>query len=79
MGNGEWASIVVSNFWHQSLNAGGQISVDGLNYYPFRFPDRSGGDPEVELDLDFTEANLPAYYDVNKPHKEMRALSLIHI
>ena len=35
MGSGDWASIVVSNFWHQSLNAGGQISVDGLNYYPF--------------------------------------------
>ena len=75
LGDGDWASIVVSNFWHQSLNAGGQISVDGLNYYPFQFPDRSGGDPEVELDLDFTEANLPAYYDVNKPHKEMRAFS----
>ena len=73
MGNGDWASIVVSNFWHQSLNAGGQISVDGLNYYPFQFPDRSGGDPEVELDLDFTESGLSAYYDVNKPHKEMRA------
>ena len=76
LGDGDWASIVVSNFWHQSLNAGGQISVDGLNYYPFQFPDRSGGDPEVELDLDFTEADLPAYYDVNKPHKEMRAFPM---
>ena len=55
------------------MNAGGQISVDGLNYYPFQFPDRGGGDPEIELDLDFTQAELPAYYDVNKPHKEMRA------
>ena len=76
LGDGDWASIVVSNFWHQSLNAGGQISVDGLNYYPFQFPDRSGGDPEVELDLDFTEADLPAYYDVNKPHIEMRAFPM---
>ena len=38
IGDGEWASIVVSNFWHQTQNAGGQISVDGLNYYPFQFP-----------------------------------------
>ncbi len=76
LGTGEWASMVISNFWHQSQNAGGQISVDGLNYYPFQFPDRSGGDPTVELDLDFTDADLPAYWDVNKPHKEMRAFSV---
>lgn len=76
IGSGEWASIVVSNFWHQTQNAGGQISVDGLNYYPFQFPDRSGGDPPVDLDLDFTDAELPAYWDVNKPHKEMRAFSV---
>ena len=31
IGSGDWASLVVSNFWHQSMNAGGQISVDGLN------------------------------------------------
>ena len=73
LGNGEWASVVVSNFWHQTQNAGGQISVDGLNYYPFQFPNRDGGDPSIELDLDFTGAELPAYWDVNKPHKEMRA------
>jgi hypothetical protein len=73
LGDGEWASIVVSNFWHQTQNAGGQISVDGLNYYPFQFPGRDGGEPTIELDLDFTEADLPAYWDVNKPHKEMRA------
>lgn len=76
LGTGEWASMVISNFWHQSQNAGGQISVDGLNYYPFQFPDRSGGDPTIELDLDFTDADLPAYWDVNKPHKEMRAFSV---
>ncbi len=76
LGSGEWASMVISNFWHQSQNAGGQISVDGLNYYPFQFPDRSGGDPTIELDLDFTDADLPAYWDVNKPHKEMRAFSV---
>ena len=73
LGNGEWASIVVSNFWHQTQDAGGQISVDGLNYYPFQFPGRDGGEPSIELDLDFTQADLPAYWDVNKPHKEMRA------
>ena len=67
IGDGEWASIVVSNFWHQTQNAGGQISVDGLNYYPFQFPSRDGGDPPIELDLNFTQADLPAY------------LSLIHI
>ncbi len=73
LGSGEWASVVVSNFWHQTQDAGGQISVDGLNYYPFQFPDRDGGDPAIDLDLDFTSADLPAYWDVNKPHKEMRA------
>ena len=73
LGSGDWASIIVSNFWHQNQNAGGQISVDGLNYYPFQFPNRGGGDPTIELDLNFTEADLPAYYDVNKPHKEMRS------
>ena len=73
LGNGEWASVVVSNFWHQTQNAGGQVSVDGLNYYPFQFPGRDGGEPSIELDLDFTDADLPAYWDVNKPHKEMRA------
>ena len=73
LGSGDWASIIVSNFWHQTQNAGGQISVDGLNYYPFQFPNRGGGEPTIELDLNFTEADLPAYYDVNKPHKEMRS------
>ena len=66
----------MSNFWHQTQNAGGQISVDGLNYYPFQFPGRDGGDPPIELDLDFTDADLPEYWDVNKPHKEMRAFPL---
>ena len=46
------------------------------NYYPFQFPGRDGGDPPIELDLDFTQADLPAYWDVNKPHKEMRAFPL---
>ena len=41
-GSGEWASLVISNFWHQSSNRGGQISVDGLNYYYFEFPDKDG-------------------------------------
>ena len=69
LGSGDWASIVVSNFWHQSLDAGGQISVDGLNYYPFQFTARDSNDPIIELDLDFTEEGLTSYYDVNKPHK----------
>ena len=25
------ASLVISNFWHQAQNVGGQISTDGLN------------------------------------------------
>lgn len=74
LGNGEWASLVVSNFWHQTQNAGGQISVDGLNYYPIQFPGRGGGEPIEELNLTFTD--LPAYWDVNKPHKEMRAFPI---
>jgi len=75
-GNGDWASLVVSNFWHQSLNAGGQISTDGLNYYPFQFPGRNSDPGSVELDLNFTGTEIPAYWDVNKPHKEMRAFPL---
>ena len=70
-GSGEWASLVVSNFWHQTQNAGGQISVDGLNYYNFQFAGRNSNPGAEEVDLNFT--NLPAYYDVNKPHKKMRA------
>ena len=76
LGSGDWASIIVSNFWHQSLDAGGQISVDGLNYYPFQFTARDSNDPIIELDLNFTEEGLTSYYDVNKPHKEMRAFPM---
>ena len=71
IGSGDWASLVVSNFWHQTQNAGGQISVDGLNYYNFQFAGRNSNQDVVELDLNFSD--LPEYYDVNKPHKEMRA------
>ncbi|GIT41577.1 MAG: hypothetical protein Ct9H300mP10_05870 [Methanobacteriota archaeon] len=39
-GSGPGASIVISNFWHQVANRGGQISTDGLNYQNFDFPDR---------------------------------------
>ncbi|MGB1659042.1 MAG: hypothetical protein ACPHHS_00950 [Candidatus Poseidoniaceae archaeon] len=76
IGNGEWASLVISNFWHQSQNAGGQISVDGLNYYPIQFPGRSSTQPDIDIDLDFTNASLDFYWDVNKPHKEMRAFAV---
>ena len=76
IGDGEWASLVISNFWHQSQNAGGQISVDGLNYYPIQFPGRSSSQPSIEVDLDFTNSSLDFYWDVNKPHKEMRAFAV---
>ncbi len=70
-GTGPWASLVISNFWHQVQNIGGQISTDGLNYDYFPFPDRDG-------DLDFVQVNLTAdnlgiEWDYTKPHKEMRA------
>ena len=70
-GSGEWASLVVSNFWHQSMNAGGQISVDGLNYYNFQFAGRNSNVPTEDINLNFS--NVGEYFDVNKPHKEMRA------
>ena len=70
-GNGDYASIVISNFWHQVQNIGGQISTDGLNYDYFSFPDRDSS-------LDIIEVDLPAEmlgeeWDFTKPHKEMRA------
>ncbi|RZD44199.1 MAG: hypothetical protein CXT69_06325 [Methanobacteriota archaeon] len=71
IGNGEWASLVISNFWHQSSNRGGQISVDGLNYYYFEFPDKNANIDEVVVDLNFDE--LGPEWDFTKPHKEMRA------
>jgi len=74
IGSGDWASLVVSNFWHQSSNAGGQISVDGLNYYNFQFAGRNSNIDLMEVDLNFS--NPGEYYDVNKPHKEMRAFPM---
>ena len=70
-GSGPWASLVISNFWHQVQNVGGQISTDGLNYDYFPFPDR-------DADLEVTQVNLNASdlgveWDYTKPHKEMRA------
>ncbi|MED5271875.1 MAG: hypothetical protein VX613_03195, partial [Candidatus Thermoplasmatota archaeon] len=70
-GSGPWASLVISNFWHQVQNVGGQISTDGLNYDYFPFPDR-------DADLDVMQVNLTATdlgmeWDYTKPHKEMRA------
>ena len=56
------------------MNAGGQISVDGLNYYNFQFAGRNSNPGLEEVDLNFT--NPGEYYDVNKPHKEMRAFPL---
>jgi len=72
IGSGPYASLVISNFWHQSSNRGGQISVDGLNYYYFEFPDRNDNSLDtMEIDLDFDE--LGVEWDHTKPHKEMRA------
>ena len=76
IGSGDWASLVVSNFWHQTQNAGGQISVDGLNYYPIQFPNRGGSEPSLEVNLSFSPEDMSLYWDVNKPHKEMRAFSV---
>ncbi|DAC47802.1 MAG TPA: hypothetical protein HA308_01095, partial [Candidatus Thalassarchaeaceae archaeon] len=50
-GNGPWASLVISNFWHQVQNVGGQISTDGLNYEYFGFPDRDSNLDIMEVDL----------------------------
>ena len=74
IGSGEWASLVVSNFWHQTQNAGGQISVDGLNYYNFQFAGRNSNPGAEDVNLNFS--NIGEYYDVNKPHKEMRSFPL---
>lgn len=70
-GNGEYASIVISNFWHQVQNIGGQISTDGLNYDYFSFPDRDASLETIEVDL--TAEMLGEEWDYTKPHKEMRA------
>ena len=70
-GNGPWASLVISNFWHQVQNVGGQISTDGLNYDYFGFPDRDESLDVMEVDLN--PESLGAEWDFTKPHKEMRA------
>lgn len=72
IGSGPYASLVISNFWHQSTNRGGQISVDGLNYYYFQFPDRNDNSLDtMNVDLGFDE--LGVEWDHTRPHKEMRA------
>ena len=70
-GSGPWASLVISNFWHQVQNIGGQISTDGLNYDYFGFPDRDENLDVMEVDL--KPENLGSEWDFTKPHKEMRA------
>ena len=70
-GNGEYATLVISNFWHQVANLGGQISTDGLNYDYFDFPDRDANLDSIEVDL--TAEGLGPEWDFTKPHKEMRA------
>ena len=70
-GNGPWASLVISYFWHQVQNVGGQISTDGLNYDYFGFPDRDESLDVMEVDLN--PESLGPEWDFTKPHKEMRA------
>ena len=70
-GNGPYASLVISNFWHQVQNVGGQISTDGLNYDYFSFPDRDSNLESIEVDL--FPGPLGVEWDYTKPHKEMRA------
>ena len=70
-GSGPWASLVISNFWHQVQNVGGQISTDGLNYDYFPFPDRDADLDVIQVDLN--ASNLGIEWDYTKPHKEMRA------
>ncbi len=70
-GSGPWASLVISNFWHQVQNVGGQISTDGLNYDYFPFPDRDADLDVVQVNL--TATDLGMEWDYTKPHKEMRA------
>jgi hypothetical protein len=72
-GSGPWASLVISNFWHQVVNRGGQISTDGLNYQNFDFPDRDGNLPVETVDMLFAGADLGEEWDFTKPHKEMRS------
>ncbi len=74
-GSGPWASLVISNYWHQVRNGGGQISVDGLNYYPLEFPDPS----DTSLDgvtRDFNFSGLGQPWDHTRPHREMRAMPI---
>ena len=74
-GSGEWASLVISNFWHQTQGEGGQISVDGLNYYPLDFPDRSASPADCEV-WDLAFGDLVREWDFTTPHREMRAMPL---
>jgi len=70
-GNGPWGSLVISNFWHQVQNIGGQLSTDGLNYDYFGFPDRDENLDVMQVDLN--PESLGREWDYTKPHKEMRA------
>jgi hypothetical protein len=71
IGSNDWGSLVISNFWHQTQNVGGQVSIDGLNYYPMSFPGRNDDIDIVELELNASA--LGVEWDFTKPHKEMRA------
>lgn len=74
LGSGPWASLVISNFWHQTQGEGGQISVDGLNYYPLDFPSRGDSPTDCETwPVDFV-GELGREWDFTTPHREMRAM-----
>ena len=70
-GSGPWGSLVISNFWHQVQNIGGQLSTDGLNYDYFPFPDRDANLDQMEVNL--SASDLGVEWDFTKPHKEMRS------
>ena len=74
IGGNDWGSFVISNFWHQTQNVGGQVSIDGLNYYPISFPGRSENLDVMELELQQEELGIE--WDFTKPHKEMRAFPI---
>ena len=72
-GSGEWASLVISNFWHQSSNRGGQMSTDGLNYYYFEFPDR---DEQLDvMEVDLVAENLEMAWDYTNRKRNERISS----
>ena len=67
--------VVVVSILASNTKCRGTNLRDGLNYYPIQFPGRLDS-TDIEIDFDFTNASLDFYWDVNKPHKEMRAFAV---